>query len=490
MLVRWTQGNDHGLVWEHGLAVLSGTVAPDAARRLWTELAEGGDLAAFLKALSAGTGADLLSLPDFAIALRSSGGGWQLAARGCLQARAGDAAVRGDGISTWAERSVVGPGAVSVGASEASGEQRPIVAGLVPAAALDWDGSALTPIVRAGRVAEPRPDDILVAANPATPVEPPALSAGEPLDASAPAGQEPEGEAEQPAPDRASGLPADQPTMAPDAALEQPIEPDAGVDHMQSPSSPDAPAEPDAEGSSAPAEVDAEWFAPPVGEGRFARQFAETAPVPLGIPVAEAAEAPVIVSVPKARASWAAEEEGDHDGHTMMARIADLGQLAEPAHHVVPPDAGDGPLVLSMVCANGHANPPQRATCTVCGAELNGEPVRVPRPSLGIVRMPNGDRLELNAPVIVGRNPRADRMNGSAQPHLVPLSQGHVSGMHLELRLEDWNVLAVDLHSTNGTFLRRQGEAPVRLGERPELLVTGDVLDLGHGVQLVVEQLR
>ena len=51
MLVRWTQGNDHGLVWEHGLAVLSGTVAPDAARRLWTELAEGGDLAAFLKAL-------------------------------------------------------------------------------------------------------------------------------------------------------------------------------------------------------------------------------------------------------------------------------------------------------------------------------------------------------------------------------------------------------------------------------------------------------
>lgn len=489
MLVRWTQGNDHGLVWEHGLAVLSGSVEPEAARRLWTELAEGGDLAAFLKALSAGTGADLLSLPDFAIALRSAGGGWQLAARGCLQARAGDAAVRGDGISTWAERSVAGPGAVSVGAGEASGEQRPIVAGLVPAAVLDWDGSAQTPVARIGRVAEPRPLDVRAAVNPTTPADPPAPSAAEPLDAAAQE-QEPEGEAEQPAPGGESGLPADQPTMAPEAAPEQPIEPDADSDDRHSPASPDALVEQDAAASSAPAVADAGWFAPPVGEGRFARQFAETAPVYLDAPGSELADAGLIVSVPKAAAMVVEEDEGDHDGHTMMATLADLGELADPVNEMAPPDAGDGPLVLSMVCANGHANPPQRATCTVCGAELSGEPVRVPRPSLGIVRMPNGDRLELNAPVIVGRNPRADRMNGSAQPHLVPLSQGHVSGMHLELRLEDWNVLAVDLHSTNGTFLRRQGEAPVRLGERPELLVTGDVLDLGHGVQLVVEQLR
>ena len=75
-------------------------------------------------------------------------------------------------------------------------------------------------------------------------------------------------------------------------------------------------------------------------------------------------------------------------------------------------------------------------------------------------------------------------------PQLVPLSQPHVSRMHLELRLEDWNVLAVDLRSTSGTLLRRRGEPPVRLGERAELLVEGDVLDLGHGVQFTLEHLR
>ncbi len=30
----------------------------------------------------------------------------------------------------------------------------------------------------------------------------------------------------------------------------------------------------------------------------------------------------------------------------------------------------------------------------------------------------------------------------------------------------------------------------MRLGERPELLMEGDVLDLGHGVQLTLEGLR
>jgi len=180
-----------------------------------------------------------------------------------------------------------------------------------------------------------------------------------------------------------------------------------------------------------------------------------------------------------------AEDEGDHDGYTL---VMDAVATVPPAG--TGDAAGSGPGVLAVVCGHGHANPPHRHACTLCGGEIVGEPRRVPRPSLGRLVLPNGDHLELDAPVVVGRNPRADRVQGPVLPQLVPIAQGHVSGNHLEIRLEEWSVLAVDLHSTNGTLLRRHGEPSVRLGERPEVLIEGDVLDLGHGVQFTLEHLR
>lgn len=177
---------------------------------------------------------------------------------------------------------------------------------------------------------------------------------------------------------------------------------------------------------------------------------------------------------------------GDHDGATMVA--SDL--IPPPPAPAEPADLDAGPTVLAVECVHGHPNPPQRSLCSECGGAIVGEPRRVPRPSLGTLALPGGERIDLTAPVILGRRPRAERVQGPILPRLVPLTQGHVSGSHLEIRLEEWNVLAVDLHSTNGTFLRRQGESPVRLGEPPVLLVQGDVLDLGHGVQVRLEFLR
>ena len=74
-------------------------------------------------------------------------------------------------------------------------------------------------------------------------------------------------------------------------------------------------------------------------------------------------------------------------------------------------------------------------------------------------------------------------------PRLVAVPHGHVSSNHGEIRLEGWNVMAVDLHSRNGTLLRRAGEPPVRLPEQPAMLVAGDVVDLGHGVQFSFHEL-
>lgn len=115
--------------------------------------------------------------------------------------------------------------------------------------------------------------------------------------------------------------------------------------------------------------------------------------------------------------------------------------------------------------------------------------MRVPRPSLGRVIVGEGEKIELVAPLVVGRAPRANRFRGTEPPRLLRLAHPHISSSHLALRIEDWNVLVVDLGSTNGSFLRRNGQPPVRLSERPQPLVPGDVVDLGHGVHLRFEEL-
>ena len=100
--------------------------------------------------------------------------------------------------------------------------------------------------------------------------------------------------------------------------------------------------------------------------------------------------------------------------------------------------------------------------------------------------------VPLDRNVIVGRKPRLSRVQGGHVPRLitVPSPGGEVSGSHLELRVEDSDLLAVDLNSTNGTRLLRAGREPVRLRPGEEvLLIPGDRLDLGDGVVLGFEGL-
>ncbi|MDO5498060.1 MAG: FHA domain-containing protein [Propionibacteriaceae bacterium] len=169
---------------------------------------------------------------------------------------------------------------------------------------------------------------------------------------------------------------------------------------------------------------------------------------------------------------------GDHDGHTILAR-----GLAAPL--AAPPAAAEG-LVQARLCPLGHANPSSRSSCVSCGATLAEQSVQVPQPPLGRAVLPSGQAVELSTPVIVGRHPRANQVSAGPLPQLVVLPQDHVSGNHLRLVPEGWQVYVIDLHSTNGTYLRRPGERTIRLPERPVQVRSGDILDLGHGVQITL----
>lgn len=174
----------------------------------------------------------------------------------------------------------------------------------------------------------------------------------------------------------------------------------------------------------------------------------------------------------------------DHDGLTIVPTRRRPGRA--PAMSVDPGPPG---AVLGIACPTGHVNPPSRGRCRVCHEPLDAEPQRWPRPALGLVRTSTGAAVELTTGIVAGRNPKAPVVPGQPAPRLLPLPHSHVSGSHVELRVEGWTVLAVDLDSTNGTFLRRRGQPAVRLPTTPTLLVDGDVLDLGHGVALTLEGL-
>ena len=244
-----------------------------------------------------------------------------------------------------------------------------------------------------------------------------------------------------------------------------------------------------------------------------ATEVTEVVQTPADFVPAEAAEAAVVAeatAVAEAAAQAHAEDEpvrsGDHDGQTINGLPEDLvGELvslvgsgpSSPAS----PDSASSPgepdairIVLSAVCPQGHPNPTNYTVCRVCGAELNRPAKSVACPPLGRVVTSGGESIELNRPLLVGRNPVADDITSVAEVPLRPLTVASpnqlVSRNHILIDLDAWSVLAQDLGNCNGTVLNRQNEAPVRLSSaNPVLLRSGDVLDLGDGQTLAFENL-
>ena len=149
---------------------------------------------------------------------------------------------------------------------------------------------------------------------------------------------------------------------------------------------------------------------------------------------------------------------------------------------------------LSAICPEGHANPTNYVECRECGRAL-AQPARVIIcPPLGRVRTSTGEVVELDRPVLVGRAPAPSEVRGpgdSAPAVLTVPSPGQlISRNHLLIELDEWSVLARNLSESNGTLLLREGEPARKIpSSEPVLLRAGDVLDLGDGQSLAMEDL-
>lgn len=193
-------------------------------------------------------------------------------------------------------------------------------------------------------------------------------------------------------------------------------------------------------------------------------------------------------------ASGAAVTVGDHDGLTMT-----LGQLQALRRSASNAAAGAGagapppgiPMVHAVKCPAGHLNPTHASTCRVCAVALGTqEQITVPRPVLGRLVISTGGEADLTGPLLVGRAPRLDGSFSGQPPELVVVQspEREVSSNHLEVRIEGWQVLVVDLGSTNGTTVRLPSRPPQRLrsGE-PFPITPGSVVSLADEVELMFE---
>ena len=181
-------------------------------------------------------------------------------------------------------------------------------------------------------------------------------------------------------------------------------------------------------------------------------------PIPVN-PVAVPVPPPVAVPVPHEAAAQASPVGVAPSPRSAPEMTIDRDQLIEHG------GAAD-PLVVAARCPEGHLSPAYAGHCRVCGqALLAQQPFEVARPSLGVLRLSNGDTVSLDRSAVLGRNPRLPDAWTGEQPNLVKIHDPNrdVSGQHLEVRLDFWHVLVRDLGSTNGTEVVLPGAEPVTL---------------------------
>ena len=456
--VFWQQGEAHGLVWDQGLALVSDEIGVDAAASLWNRCRDGITMGQFLEALAQISGASLLSLPSFVVAL-DAGSATHMAARGDMviefTTSSGIDKIDGVQVTTWLERQVAAVEGIELrSAGIGSPPSRPLQAGLVPAVALRRGSQGGTP-AQSGTPSEGHRVTEVMARS----------------------------DSKVPEPSKATAVPPPSAPTTHETAIWAAQQPQAGESFLSQTALPGDPppvtAQQDPERRAGPSEFEMLWGETSAVDIDQAAAYLPNpdAPTPKPETVPDPAEAPLPV--------LSLDQIDDHDSMTILSVDTYAGVPASPANEQ-PVNAGS---VVAILCPLGHANPPHRPGCRICGSPLLGEPQRVPRPPLGWMRTSDGERVDLTTPVVIGRKPTVSRLQGLEMPRLVAVPHGHVSSNHVEIRLEGWNVMAVDLHSRNGTLLRRAGEPPVRLPEQPAMLVAGDVVDLGHGVQFSFHEL-
>lgn len=122
---------------------------------------------------------------------------------------------------------------------------------------------------------------------------------------------------------------------------------------------------------------------------------------------------------------------------------------------------------------------------TVESAAVRDRGTADPAP-LGVLVFSTGERVLVDQPLVLGRNPEPVAELGRAR--LVKLPGAGVSRRHAAITVDRWRACIDDLGSSNGTAVTPPGRPSQRVRPgQPVDLVTGARVDLGGDVSFVVE---
>jgi hypothetical protein len=149
------------------------------------------------------------------------------------------------------------------------------------------------------------------------------------------------------------------------------------------------------------------------------------------------------------------------------------------------------PRLLGVWCDAGHVTSPENSECRVCGLAVPRQaPILVARPPLGVLIFDNGDRVEIDRPVVLGRDPKPVSSPDPETPvlHAVASATGQVSRTHAEIRADGWDVVLTDLDAMNGTAVTLPGASPMAIEPGvPTVITPGARVDLGGESGFVFE---
>ena len=445
MSARYSPGDIPVVVTPRGIVVLAADTSPTLVSRIWVQVGAGRGLAAVLEALTGAYGTSLSAIPPFAVVL-AEGDSVRLAVRGDIavdiEMSTESERVSGTGVTTWSERVLTDVTRVLV---EAARRPRPPTSRSPTGSCSPRSWSGVPAI-------GPSPSPWNAPKSPST---------RRAIDVEEPAAEE-----QARVPSRRRG---------PRSRATSEDEPEHG-------------AEPRTEQLAA-------IPVPPIAS-RAASELASSRPSPALI------DSAAVLSLIDADTLLPAES-------TFTVRRDDAPADAEPDPPTTPAAAGADEELGHTVVRGGPPQPLPRgggrsrrrddlagpgaghcAAATRPRRPRRSHPPRPPAP--GRLRVSTGQVVPLNRTVVLGRRPRSTRITGTDLPHLIAVEspQQDISRSHVELRVEGDSIIATDLNTTNGTVLLRAGSDPVRLhpGEGT-VVVPGDVLDLGDGITVAVEDL-
>ena len=175
------------------------------------------------------------------------------------------------------------------------------------------------------------------------------------------------------------------------------------------------------------------------------------------------------------------------------ARIPDrsvyTGVDGEPTIDFLPgevllPEDPEQRTVDALLCLGClRSNFPTTARCRGCSTLLdddNSEHRLIAQPTLGVIHLSGGGTEPLDADLVVGRNPAGEPLGPHQRAVIHGVGDRSVSRRHIELRLEGWSVMAVNLSKGQNTTVesKRGGHTPLVVGV-PRKLEVGDTVQYG-----------